>query len=43
MGDLKDGEPVDVYIRKIAMQNSDRPNVTNFEILLMGGENKNEN
>ncbi len=43
VGDLKDGEPVDVYIRKIAMQNSDRPKVTNFEILLMGGENKNEN
>ena len=40
-GDLKEGAPIDVYIRKVAVPKSDKPQATNFEILLIGG-NKDE-
>lgn len=42
VGDLKEGAPIDVYIRKVTTSKSDKPQVTNFEILLMD-ENKDEN
>lgn len=38
-GDLKEGSSVDVYIRRVPTPKSNKPQATNFEILLMDGNN----
>lgn len=41
-GDFKEGSTVGVYIRRVPTQKSSKSQVTNFEILLMDGDNDEE-
>ena len=41
-GDLKEGSPVGVYIRRVSTPKSNKPQATNFEILLMDGNSNEE-